>query len=405
MSLHKTTTMNGNDASPFFDASQGNSPDVASLHTPSHSVVESESTPIGQRVLFPASATQENNGDDDDDDDDDNNNNNDDDDDNGEELQSRLYNQMQDLDLGLVELEFKDPGTGGSTCSAEELEDLTEKATSERLQVLSADDTDDIVDDHEGNCVLMVKELGEEVSVAKRPSDWVPKAVKTAEGKPEFVDVDNPGGWDDYTFRAKFTTKSTKTVKRGQYTHHALPTGARPVPPDADGNRQVEGWDFHYDKWSNENPTKFRSGGNRQIPFPNSRKGCLDYALLKKMGLTKTRLVKKDAFFFWQLLFPICDPLRSDIPDDPRLPFYSKVETWSNGYAASSLGLFGSYGHEFKPIMSTELLHFDMIVVRDGVLGGMDGAIYRRQLCVRPRDSCHNDAHQVATNQKGLQVV
>ena len=79
--------MNGNDASPFFDASQGNSPDVASLHTPSHSVVESESTPIGQRVLFPASATQENNGDDDDDDDD-NNNNNDDDDDNGEELQS-----------------------------------------------------------------------------------------------------------------------------------------------------------------------------------------------------------------------------------------------------------------------------------------------------------------------------
>jgi hypothetical protein len=29
-------------------------------------------------------------------------------------------------------------------------------------------------------------------------------------------------------------------------------------------------------------------------------------------------------------------------------------------------------------VMATELRHFDMAVVQDGVLGGSDGAIYRR---------------------------
>ena len=95
------------------------------------------------------------------------------------------------------------------------------------------------------------------------------------------------------------------------------------------------------------------------------------------MGLTKTRLLRHDALFFWQLLFPICDPKRSGIPDDPRLPFYSEVERCSQKYAMSQ-GMGGSYGHEFKPVTSKELLHFDMAVVRDGVKGGMDCAIFRR---------------------------
>ena len=94
------------------------------------------------------------------------------------------------------------------------------------------------------------------------------------------------------------------------------------------------------------------------------------------MGLTKGKLLKHDAFFFWQLLFPICDQAFSTIENDPRLPFYSKVEKWSQKYAATQ-GIGGSYGHECKPVLAADLLHFDMAVVRDGVLGGMDGAIYR----------------------------
>ena len=150
------------------------------------------------------------------------------------------------------------------------------------------------------------------------------------------------------------------------------------MPVDEEGHRKTAGWHFHYDKWSgNDNATKFRSGATRLNPFPDSRKGYLDYDLLKKMDLNKTRLVNKNAFFFWQLLFPVCDPTKSGIDDDPRCPFYSEVEKWSQKYAASQ-GLFGAYGHNFKPVMCAELLHFDMCVVRDGVLGGMGGAIYCR---------------------------
>jgi hypothetical protein len=60
-----------------------------------------------------------------------------------------------------------------------------------------------------------------------------------------------------------------------------------------------------------------------------------------------------------------------------RLPFYSEVEHWTQKCAASQ-GIGGTYGHEYRPIMSKELLHFDMAVVQDGAIGGMKGAIYRR---------------------------
>jgi hypothetical protein len=94
------------------------------------------------------------------------------------------------------------------------------------------------------------------------------------------------------------------------------------------------------------------------------------------MGLTKTRVLNKDAFF-WQLLFPVCDPKMSGIVDDARLPFYSEVVKWTNKYAAS-IGMFSDYVHQFNPITAKEMLHFDIAVVQDGVQGGMDGAIYRR---------------------------
>jgi hypothetical protein len=81
------------------------------------------------------------------------------------------------------------------------------------------------------------------------------------------------------------------------------------------------------------------------------------------MGLTKARLEKHDALFFFQLLFPICNPAKSSITNkDPRMPFYSKVENWLQNYAAT-MGIGGSYGHEYKQVMDTELLHFDMAVV------------------------------------------
>ena len=143
-----------------------------------------------------------------------------------------------------------------------------QSATKERLEVLikMEDDTDEIVNDCDTNSILVVKGLGKEVAVSQRPDDWTPKAPNKAAGEPELAAIDNPGEWDMYTYRPRFCSKAKKDFKKGQYTHHALPTGARPVPADDTGSRQKAGWEFHYKKWTNEDGPKFRSGATRTNP-------------------------------------------------------------------------------------------------------------------------------------------
>lgn len=41
-------------------------------------------------------------------------------------------------------------------------------------------------------------------------------------------------------------------------------------------------------------------------------------------------------------------------------------------------GFGGSYGRVWKPTSAAKLLHFDGILVQDGVLGGSSGALHRR---------------------------
>jgi hypothetical protein len=122
----------------------------------------------------------------------------------------------------------------------------------------------------------------------------------------------------------------------------------------------------------------FRPGASQANVLPPERKGHLNYELLKTMGLTKETLIDGDALFFFQLLLPICDPAKSGIENDPRLPYYSKVAKWTQVYA-TNLGLGGSYGHHYKSVMIPELIRYDGCLMRDGVLNGStDGAIYRR---------------------------
>ena len=82
-------------------------------------------------------------------------------------------------------------------------------------------------------------------------------------------------------------------------------------------------------------------------------------------------------FVFYQLLLPFCDTGNNGVHNDPRMAYYSQVESWTNAYALQ-IGLGGSYGHEFKNVLINELVNFDGILVKDGVKGGSDGAIYRR---------------------------
>ena len=69
-------------------------------------------------------------------------------------------------------------------------------------------------------------------------------------------------------------------------------------------------------------------------PFPKERQGCLDRNLLKKLGMSKERIQKKDCLFFLQLILPMCDTTKSGVRNDPRKLYYSDVEKFTNIYAA-----------------------------------------------------------------------
>ena len=150
-------------------------------------------------------------------------------------------------------------------------------------------------------------------------------------GEPEFCDVDNPGKWSQFSYRPDFEGRSN-----GNYKYHSLPTGVTPVPADTENKRIINGWSFHYDGWTQpENVDEKRGGATRENLFPEERRSKLDATLLKRMGLTRARVQRCDALFFYQLVLPLCNPSRSGIEGDPRRPFYSAVEGFSNLYAYS----------------------------------------------------------------------
>jgi hypothetical protein len=60
----------------------------------------------------------------------------------------------------------------------------------------------------------------------------------------------------------------------------------------------------------------------------------------------------------------MCDPKKSGIDNNPRLPYYIVVENWSTKYAAITR-MIGSYGHAFKLPTIEELMHFKSAVKGD----------------------------------------
>ena len=76
------------------------------------------------------------------------------------------------------------------------------------------------------------------------------------------------------------------------------------MPLNDDGKRQSSGWDFHYNTWTADNiaaATYSLEGVTRVDLKPASQMGCLDVDVLKKHGLTATRM-QNDPMFFYQLL-------------------------------------------------------------------------------------------------------
>jgi hypothetical protein len=119
---------------------------------------------------------------------------------------------------------------------------------SECREVLVLEDNADIICDTPHNMVKIKRGIDPEVKVSEPPADWVLEQINFEFAEPEpFIEIDNPGRLGKYTFRPKFHRQAKgKDIKQGHYSHHALPTGARPLPADVDRKREKAGWEFHY---------------------------------------------------------------------------------------------------------------------------------------------------------------
>ena len=215
------------------------------------------------------------------------------------------------------------------------------------------------------------------------PENWSPPGkpdtynhvAKSERGEPQFSDLDNPGRWDNFSYQPKFDSRE----KGYKYLGHYLPTGVTVVPKNSAGKRFVDGYEFFYNGWKGD--TERRNGATNDNLFPSERRGMLDPEKLKLHGLSKERMCNDlglpDAAFFYQLLLPFCDPEKSGLPGDKRKAFYTKVQQYSNSYAVDC-GACSAYGHDFKLISIQELIHWDGIVYKDGVLGGSQGGGYTK---------------------------
>jgi hypothetical protein len=305
--------------------------------------------------------------------------------------------QSNGLVLEDVEEDQADEGDGGDSDiegeDGREFEEAAVEAMEEKIQS-NADDSNSVLHTAKQYEVLLSQMTsGELIRLPSPPEDWVAPEPKTLKGEPAFSLVDNPGDWSQYTYRAEFDAK-------GKYKHHMIPTGALPVPLE-NGERKLGEWKFYYEGWETSKNNCSRNYVTDDNMFPDERKGCLDVEKLRSFGLSKARMKDCDAFFFYQLLFPIGDPKRSGVKDDGRMPYYTDVTSFTNIYGASEFGMAGTYGHQFKPVTLDEIVRFDGIVHRHGVRGGGPGIHLRWD----PTDSDYDDTvYNAMSHTRFLQI-
>jgi len=211
------------------------------------------------------------------------------------------------------------------------------------------------------------------------PEGWVPPgpppgwSYEPKNGAPPEEEIDNPGNWNLFSFAAKHATSSRR------YEGHFTPANAKVVNPDLSGNRKVKDWSFFYRGWTAgtfEKSTYARGDAKQGNLKPLSRRGSLDVDVLRKHGLTADRMTN-DPLFFYQLLFPFCDPKKSGVEDDNRMPYYTLATICTNVYAAGQ-GAGSGVGHEWKSVNVAQLVHWTGVPIRNGALDGKPGTIYAR---------------------------
>jgi hypothetical protein len=246
-------------------------------------------------------------------------------------------------------------------------------------EVEDESDDDGIEDDGEcGGYTTTLAADGQTAILLKgSPPGWLPPqppenfAYVPKHGAPAEDEIDNPGGWSLYSFVPRYV--------KDKYIGHYTPTGAQVAPPNSDGSRVVDGWQFYYNGWKHnafDAKTYTRRGATPGNLKPLSRAGCLDVDVLKRHGLTAIR-VRDDPLFFFQMLFPIMSPSESGVDHDHRMPYFSNVAMLTNLYASSKGGGIG-IGNDWKPCSVKELVKWTAVPIRHGALEGSPGMLRYR---------------------------
>jgi len=200
---------------------------------------------------------------------------------------------------------------------------------------------------------------------------------------PDEEDIDNPGNWHLFSFRPKYSSDK-------KYIGHFTPAGAQVLRSNAAGQRIIDDWNFFYNGWTGstfDKGTYVRGEATRENLKPSSRQGCLDVDVLRKHGLTADR-VANDPLWFFQMLFPFCQPSSSTITDDNRMPFFTQVAWYTHIYAAEKGASLG-FGHKWVPPDVADLVRWVGIPIRHGSLDGKPGTLSCRFKKTDPRyDEC-----------------
>ncbi|KAL7528119.1 hypothetical protein ACHAXR_005384 [Thalassiosira sp. AJA248-18] len=293
--------------------------------------------------------------------------------------------ESEDHIKAIAHLEYTERGDGGdSDEEGEEVNEHFDALVASRLERGNGDQDNDIDEDDQGevfSAAPRIEGAPDKWVPPQPPDDWmgyVPKYDAPA----TFAEIDNPGGWSDYTYRAKY--------KAGKYVGCATPAGATVVPKNSNGERELNGWNFYYDGWE---PSEFsretyvRGTAKRGDIKPSDRKGCLDVDVLKQHGMTADR-AKNDPLFIFQLLLPMCDPKRSGINGDRRMPYFTTVRAHTNTYATGEKGWGGGYGHKYELVDEATLVRWTAVPIRHGAREGKPGSIHNRWI----RDDCEYDS-------------
>ena len=269
-----------------------------------------------------------------------------------------------DSDVEGEEVEVYDFVSNSEAISMYSVDSNDEGSIKAKLKVMRTGGTVEIgeldINDSIGNSALY------NVKIPQPDEGWSPSALKEGRGEPAFDLIDNPRGWQRYIFHPKISKELDKA-----YIGHYLPTSATPCPIEQNGERVCGDWDFFYNGFKN-NAMPFRSSATTNNLFPQEMMGSLDH-VIQKLGMNVERVRDVDTLFFFKLLLPFYDPAKSGVDGDPRIPYYTDVEKYTNASTALS-GQGSSYGHCWKPTSAGELLRFDANLLHDGVLGSSDGA-------------------------------